>query len=123
MFWSMSPSQSCIAVFFFFLMIRRPPRSTHCISSAASDVYKRQYLFRVMYFVQLACIKLDLCSLILIIISDFDLECYMIIIRNFLSGFYLNSKQYSLNRLFMLPNDIITLEPSLSYFVLVLYVS
>eukprot|EP00825_Cyclidium_porcatum_P041737 TRINITY_DN5543_c0_g1_i5.p5 TRINITY_DN5543_c0_g1~~TRINITY_DN5543_c0_g1_i5.p5 ORF type:complete len:112 (+),score=44.51 TRINITY_DN5543_c0_g1_i5:88-423(+) len=23
-------------------MIRRPPRSTHCISSAASDVYKRQ---------------------------------------------------------------------------------
>eukprot|EP00825_Cyclidium_porcatum_P041993 TRINITY_DN5634_c0_g2_i2.p4 TRINITY_DN5634_c0_g2~~TRINITY_DN5634_c0_g2_i2.p4 ORF type:complete len:104 (-),score=43.28 TRINITY_DN5634_c0_g2_i2:764-1075(-) len=29
-------------IFFFFLMIRRPPRSTHCISSAASDVYKRQ---------------------------------------------------------------------------------
>ena len=28
----------------FFLMIRRPPRSTHCISSAASDVYKRQKL-------------------------------------------------------------------------------
>eukprot|EP00825_Cyclidium_porcatum_P022283 TRINITY_DN24580_c0_g1_i1.p1 TRINITY_DN24580_c0_g1~~TRINITY_DN24580_c0_g1_i1.p1 ORF type:complete len:161 (-),score=19.37 TRINITY_DN24580_c0_g1_i1:18-500(-) len=26
----------------FLLMIRRPPRSTHCISSAASDVYKRQ---------------------------------------------------------------------------------
>ena len=25
-------------------MIRRPPRSTHCISSAASDVYKRQSL-------------------------------------------------------------------------------
>ena len=25
-----------------FLMIRRPPRSTHCISSAASEVYKRQ---------------------------------------------------------------------------------
>jgi len=25
-------------------MIRRPPRSTHCISSAASDVYKRQRL-------------------------------------------------------------------------------
>eukprot|EP00825_Cyclidium_porcatum_P051550 TRINITY_DN9525_c0_g1_i1.p1 TRINITY_DN9525_c0_g1~~TRINITY_DN9525_c0_g1_i1.p1 ORF type:complete len:320 (+),score=58.19 TRINITY_DN9525_c0_g1_i1:97-1056(+) len=31
-------------MFFFFLMIRRPPRSTHCISSAASDVYKRQVL-------------------------------------------------------------------------------
>eukprot|EP00825_Cyclidium_porcatum_P005823 TRINITY_DN12859_c0_g1_i2.p1 TRINITY_DN12859_c0_g1~~TRINITY_DN12859_c0_g1_i2.p1 ORF type:complete len:126 (-),score=20.69 TRINITY_DN12859_c0_g1_i2:26-403(-) len=26
-------------------MIRRPPRSTHCISSAASDVYKRQSIF------------------------------------------------------------------------------
>eukprot|EP00826_Nyctotherus_ovalis_P024659 TRINITY_DN19033_c0_g1_i2.p1 TRINITY_DN19033_c0_g1~~TRINITY_DN19033_c0_g1_i2.p1 ORF type:complete len:330 (+),score=108.57 TRINITY_DN19033_c0_g1_i2:25-990(+) len=25
-------------------MIRRPPRSTHCISSAASDVYKRQMI-------------------------------------------------------------------------------
>eukprot|EP00825_Cyclidium_porcatum_P013034 TRINITY_DN1681_c0_g1_i1.p3 TRINITY_DN1681_c0_g1~~TRINITY_DN1681_c0_g1_i1.p3 ORF type:complete len:257 (+),score=20.39 TRINITY_DN1681_c0_g1_i1:119-889(+) len=32
-------------IFFFFLMIRRPPRSTHCISSAASDVYKRQIYF------------------------------------------------------------------------------
>eukprot|EP00825_Cyclidium_porcatum_P047705 TRINITY_DN7805_c0_g1_i1.p2 TRINITY_DN7805_c0_g1~~TRINITY_DN7805_c0_g1_i1.p2 ORF type:complete len:116 (+),score=29.17 TRINITY_DN7805_c0_g1_i1:76-423(+) len=31
-----------LSLFFFFLMIRRPPRSTHCISSAASDVYKRQ---------------------------------------------------------------------------------
>src|SRR5660397_109289 len=28
--------------FFFFLMIRRPPRSTPLYSSAASDVYKRQ---------------------------------------------------------------------------------
>jgi len=28
-------------------MIRRPPRSTHCISSAASDVYKRQNAARV----------------------------------------------------------------------------
>ena len=27
-------------------MIRRPPRSTHCISSAASDVYKRQKLVK-----------------------------------------------------------------------------
>ncbi len=27
---------------FFFLMIRRPPRSTPIKSSAASDVYKRQ---------------------------------------------------------------------------------
>ena len=32
---------SCF-VFFFFLMIRRPPRSTLDRSSAASDVYKRQ---------------------------------------------------------------------------------
>ncbi|GAB5827235.1 hypothetical protein JMUB7528_28330 [Staphylococcus aureus] len=28
----------------FFLMIRRPPRSTQGVSSAASDVYKRQAL-------------------------------------------------------------------------------
>ena len=30
---------------FFFLMIRRPPRSTLDRSSAASDVYKRQAMF------------------------------------------------------------------------------
>eukprot|EP00831_Metopus_contortus_P036209 TRINITY_DN28698_c0_g1_i2.p1 TRINITY_DN28698_c0_g1~~TRINITY_DN28698_c0_g1_i2.p1 ORF type:complete len:159 (-),score=24.95 TRINITY_DN28698_c0_g1_i2:62-538(-) len=30
------------SIFFFFLMIRRPPRSTQGVSSAASDVYKRQ---------------------------------------------------------------------------------
>ena len=29
--------------FFLFLMIRRPPKSTHSRSSAASDVYKRQH--------------------------------------------------------------------------------
>eukprot|EP00825_Cyclidium_porcatum_P021648 TRINITY_DN24074_c0_g1_i1.p1 TRINITY_DN24074_c0_g1~~TRINITY_DN24074_c0_g1_i1.p1 ORF type:complete len:154 (+),score=33.00 TRINITY_DN24074_c0_g1_i1:103-564(+) len=29
-------------------MIRRPPRSTHCISSAASDVYKRQVLIEIL---------------------------------------------------------------------------
>eukprot|EP00831_Metopus_contortus_P068491 TRINITY_DN61252_c0_g1_i1.p2 TRINITY_DN61252_c0_g1~~TRINITY_DN61252_c0_g1_i1.p2 ORF type:complete len:102 (-),score=29.14 TRINITY_DN61252_c0_g1_i1:107-412(-) len=28
---------------FFFLMRRRPPRSTQGVSSAASDVYKRQH--------------------------------------------------------------------------------
>eukprot|EP00656_Telonema_subtile_P012306 TRINITY_DN16191_c0_g1_i2.p1 TRINITY_DN16191_c0_g1~~TRINITY_DN16191_c0_g1_i2.p1 ORF type:complete len:122 (+),score=14.66 TRINITY_DN16191_c0_g1_i2:32-397(+) len=32
---------------FFFLMIRQPPRSTLSSSSAASDVYKRQYQRRV----------------------------------------------------------------------------
>ena len=33
-------------------MIRRPPRSTHCISSAASDVYKRQVqtVFEYIFF-------------------------------------------------------------------------
>ena len=31
-----------VSVIFFFLMIRRPPRSTLDRSSAASDVYKRQ---------------------------------------------------------------------------------
>src|SRR5450756_2953601 len=33
-------------VCFFFLMIRRPPRSTQSRSSAASDVYKRQGMTR-----------------------------------------------------------------------------
>eukprot|EP00825_Cyclidium_porcatum_P046570 TRINITY_DN7357_c0_g1_i1.p2 TRINITY_DN7357_c0_g1~~TRINITY_DN7357_c0_g1_i1.p2 ORF type:complete len:106 (+),score=23.63 TRINITY_DN7357_c0_g1_i1:56-373(+) len=37
-------------LFFFFLMIRRPPRSTHCISSAASDVYKRQINLFFLFF-------------------------------------------------------------------------
>src|SRR5665648_1269220 len=32
---------------FFFLMIRRPPRSTLSSSSAASDVYKRQALAKL----------------------------------------------------------------------------
>ena len=32
-------------LFFFFLMIRRPPRSTLDRSSAASDVYKRQIVW------------------------------------------------------------------------------
>ena len=35
--------------FFFFLMIRRPPRSTLSPSSAASDVYKRQGVYRDVY--------------------------------------------------------------------------
>ena len=40
----MFENTSCLRVFslFFFLMIRRPPRSTLDRSSAASDVYKRQ---------------------------------------------------------------------------------
>ena len=33
-----------LMIYFFFLMIRRPPRSTQSRSSAASDVYKRQDL-------------------------------------------------------------------------------
>ena len=35
-----------LCLFVFFLMIRRPPRSTLDRSSAASDVYKRQVLDR-----------------------------------------------------------------------------
>src|SRR5665809_7707 len=35
-------SGSLSFLWFFFLMIRRPPRSTQSRSSAASDVYKRQ---------------------------------------------------------------------------------
>ncbi|VTU60093.1 putative cell surface protein [Lactobacillus rhamnosus GG] [Lacticaseibacillus rhamnosus] len=37
-------------LFFFFLMIRRQPRSTPKPSSAASDVYKRQTLDYVSRF-------------------------------------------------------------------------
>ena len=37
-----SLSTDLLCVFLFFLMIRRPPRSTPLYSSAASDVYKRQ---------------------------------------------------------------------------------
>ena len=36
-------------VFFCFLMIRRPPGSTQSRSSAASDVYKRQFDERDAY--------------------------------------------------------------------------
>ncbi|BCP58370.1 hypothetical protein SUT007_18280 [Streptococcus parasuis] len=36
--------------FFFFLMIRPPPRSTRALSSAASDVYKRQNYYSVSDF-------------------------------------------------------------------------
>ena len=35
---------SILYIVVFFLMIRRPPRSTQSRSSAASDVYKRQEL-------------------------------------------------------------------------------
>eukprot|EP00826_Nyctotherus_ovalis_P053871 TRINITY_DN7031_c0_g1_i10.p1 TRINITY_DN7031_c0_g1~~TRINITY_DN7031_c0_g1_i10.p1 ORF type:complete len:179 (-),score=29.48 TRINITY_DN7031_c0_g1_i10:432-947(-) len=41
-------------------MIRRPPRSTHCISSAASDVYKRQ---------KILCLERGKCFCISIIIT------------------------------------------------------
>ena len=39
--WHVLLVQTC-KLWFFFLMIRRPPRSTQGRSSAASDVYKRQ---------------------------------------------------------------------------------
>ena len=38
-----------VSIFVFFLMIRRPPRSTLDRSSAASDVYKRQLLHDQWY--------------------------------------------------------------------------
>ena len=37
--------RTCGKVLVFFLMIRRPPRCTQSRSSAASDVYKRQFWF------------------------------------------------------------------------------
>ena len=50
-------------------MIRRPPRSTHCISSAASDVYKRQILdsplrFGVKVKINVALADFDIAELI-----------------------------------------------------------
>eukprot|EP00825_Cyclidium_porcatum_P025662 TRINITY_DN27831_c0_g1_i4.p1 TRINITY_DN27831_c0_g1~~TRINITY_DN27831_c0_g1_i4.p1 ORF type:complete len:153 (-),score=12.17 TRINITY_DN27831_c0_g1_i4:7-465(-) len=41
-------------------MIRRPPRSTHCISSAASDVYKRQLLGRLVESLELV-LQIQMC--------------------------------------------------------------
>ena len=39
-----------IFILFFFLMIRRPPRSTLDRSSAASDVYKRQIVILICQY-------------------------------------------------------------------------
>src|SRR5678815_3629252 len=43
-----------VVTVFFFLMIRRPPRSTLDRSSAASDVYKRQSRILTLVFTDLA---------------------------------------------------------------------
>eukprot|EP00826_Nyctotherus_ovalis_P006442 TRINITY_DN1152_c0_g2_i1.p2 TRINITY_DN1152_c0_g2~~TRINITY_DN1152_c0_g2_i1.p2 ORF type:complete len:104 (-),score=40.50 TRINITY_DN1152_c0_g2_i1:51-341(-) len=40
-------------------MIRRPPRSTHCISSAASDVYKRQEYISTRWYRSPECLLTD----------------------------------------------------------------
>src|SRR5665254_1094 len=49
----MQTSFSFFFFFFFFLMIRRPPRSTRVRSSAASDVYKRQGMYKwAVYFLK-----------------------------------------------------------------------
>ena len=46
-------------MFVFFLMIRRPPRSTQGRSSAASDVYKRQVDSRGVPFRLDKCVRTD----------------------------------------------------------------
>ena len=43
---------------FFFLMIRRPPRSTLDRSSAASDVYKRQIIFKAAFYKDVSRLKM-----------------------------------------------------------------
>eukprot|EP00825_Cyclidium_porcatum_P007794 TRINITY_DN1390_c0_g1_i9.p1 TRINITY_DN1390_c0_g1~~TRINITY_DN1390_c0_g1_i9.p1 ORF type:complete len:523 (+),score=123.87 TRINITY_DN1390_c0_g1_i9:62-1630(+) len=55
-------------------MIRRPPRSTHCISSAASDVYKRQIMQRIKKRLQSRGVKgfLQLHKYFLILDTDND---------------------------------------------------
>eukprot|EP00826_Nyctotherus_ovalis_P064532 TRINITY_DN946_c0_g1_i1.p1 TRINITY_DN946_c0_g1~~TRINITY_DN946_c0_g1_i1.p1 ORF type:complete len:123 (-),score=19.09 TRINITY_DN946_c0_g1_i1:382-729(-) len=45
-------------------MIRRPPRSTHCISSAASDVYKRQIHTHPSEYIKLLAIIYMPCELL-----------------------------------------------------------
>ena len=50
-------------IFFFFLMIRRPPRSTLDRSSAASDVYKRQILESINFLRFSGCIDNAMISL------------------------------------------------------------
>ena len=50
-------------------MIRQPPRSTHCISSAASDVYKRQTFHRPER--DLSAVDIELISRVC---GDFDLQ-------------------------------------------------
>eukprot|EP00826_Nyctotherus_ovalis_P061172 TRINITY_DN8675_c0_g3_i1.p1 TRINITY_DN8675_c0_g3~~TRINITY_DN8675_c0_g3_i1.p1 ORF type:complete len:109 (-),score=14.41 TRINITY_DN8675_c0_g3_i1:1-306(-) len=74
-------------------MIRRPPRSTHCISSAASDVYKRQVhefllkslechvilSFLCIFFGSVAFIAAAFKSVVymhLIFVLEFHLLCY-----------------------------------------------
>src|SRR3546814_1816164 len=47
---------------FFFLMIRRPPRSTPLYSSAASDVYKRQHVNSI-YFNEIDGVDMSLSQL------------------------------------------------------------
>ena len=50
--------------YFFFLMIRRPPRSTLDRSSAASDVYKRQHkIYEEILYLKAIAFKDELKSL------------------------------------------------------------
>eukprot|EP00825_Cyclidium_porcatum_P014928 TRINITY_DN18185_c0_g1_i1.p1 TRINITY_DN18185_c0_g1~~TRINITY_DN18185_c0_g1_i1.p1 ORF type:complete len:118 (-),score=10.60 TRINITY_DN18185_c0_g1_i1:167-520(-) len=69
---------------FFFQMIRRPPRSTHCISSAASDVYKRQTL--LLYHICSVCILTSLSSFLT---SFFTLCQHLACINTFLLSIFM----------------------------------
>ncbi|BCP57542.1 hypothetical protein SUT007_10000 [Streptococcus parasuis] len=60
-------------LFFFFLMIRRQPRSTRALSSAASDVYKRQGIEKEVVNDEIRSIFYNV--IYYYIISNFNLYC------------------------------------------------
>eukprot|EP00825_Cyclidium_porcatum_P046619 TRINITY_DN7383_c0_g1_i1.p1 TRINITY_DN7383_c0_g1~~TRINITY_DN7383_c0_g1_i1.p1 ORF type:complete len:100 (-),score=24.67 TRINITY_DN7383_c0_g1_i1:15-314(-) len=93
-------------------MIRRPPRSTHCISSAASDVYKRQiYMYARMYLQKIQCYSVN------IYIEAQIFGFYLIIIDNkmlFFFFFFLAQKKNHFPfsfKLFTLPQIFICQIP------------
>ena len=80
---SMFPSY----LLFFFLMIRRPPRSTLDRSSAASDVYKRQgFCYRWNNHSNRNCSGKNLCNLNSRLKSSFCKNSFVSVFRSLDAG-------------------------------------